>query len=251
MGRAGGRVADQLADGARVGSSARLQRPEARLSPRAVARRAKRRLMALVPPKYGSVAWLKRNGMLVVGRHSYAPPEYVRVVDGDCARVIIGNWCSLASDVEIMPGGNHRIDTVTTYPIQRRYGLAGAHQSGQPWSKGDVVIGNDVWIGRGAKILGGVSIGDGAVVAAWSVVTKSIAPYTVVAGVPARVIRRRFDDEIVESLLRIRWWNWSDDVVLEHVEELTSNDLAAFARKHDPTLATIDASDACSTPPAG
>lgn len=202
-------------------------------TPRALAGRTKRRLAKLIPPRPWSEAWLKEHGMLVVGRHSYTPPSYMRMLAGDTARVTIGNWCSLATDVEIMPGGNHRVDTVTTYPIQRRFGLAGIEQAGQPWSKGDVVIGNDVWIGRGAKILGGVTIGDGAVVAAWAVVTNSVPPYTVVAGVPARAIRRRFSEDIIESLLRIQWWDWDDAVVLERVDDLTSSDLVAFTQKYD------------------
>jgi hypothetical protein len=152
--------------------------------------------------------------------------------------VIIGNWCSLASDIEIMPGGNHRIDTVTSFPIQRHFGLEGMEQAGQPWSKGDVVIGNDVWIGRGAKILGGLTIGDGAVVAAWSVVTKSVPPYAVVAGTPARILRPRFSDEIVESLLRIRWWDWDDGEVLARVRDLASEDVAGFTRRYDPAFAS-------------
>jgi acetyltransferase-like isoleucine patch superfamily enzyme len=224
---------EPLADGARVGPPTRL---EGGLRLRTLPRRAKRRLERLTTPEFGSIAWLKQQGMLVVGRHSYGPPAFVRVVAGDSAKVIIGNWCSLASDVEIMPGGNHRMDTVTTYPIQRMLGLGGAEEAGQPWSKGDVVIGNDVWIGRGAKILGGVTIGDGAVVAAWSVVTKSVAPYTLVAGVPAQAMRRRFSQEIIDSLLRIRWWDWEDAVVIERIDELASDDLLSFTQKYDPTV---------------
>jgi acetyltransferase-like isoleucine patch superfamily enzyme len=205
---------------------------------RTLAGRTKRRLLGLMPPKPGSEAWLKQHGMLVVGRHSYVPPACVLVFAGDRARVTIGKWCSLAGEIKIMPGGNHRTDTVTTYPIQRQFGLGGMEGAGQPWSKGDVLIGNDVWIGRGAKILGGVTIGDGAVVAAWSVVTKSVPPYTIVGGVPARVLRERFSQEIVESLLRIRWWDWEDEAVLERVDELASNDLAAFTQKYDPSLET-------------
>jgi len=171
--------------------------------------------------------------MLVVGEHSYGHP-CVRTYAGDSAKVIIGKWCSMGSDVEIMPGGNHRTDTVATYPFHRRFGLPGMEEAGQPWSKGDVVIGNDVWIGRGAKILGGVNIGDGAAVAAWSVVTKSVAPYTIVAGVPARAVRRRFSEEVIERLLRIRWWDWDEATVLERVAELASDDLEAFTQKYDP-----------------
>lgn len=209
------------------------------MSLRALVSRAKRRLIGLFPPSIGSEAWLKQHGMLVVGRNSYGTP-CVRAYAGDSAKVIIGKWCSLGSDVEIMPGGNHRMDTVTTYPIRRQLGLEGMEQSGQPWSKGDVVIGNDVWIGRGAKILGGVSIGEGAVVAAWSVVTRSVPPYTIVAGAPARVVRQRFSEEIIESLLRIRWWDWEEAVVLERIDDVTSNDLVAFTQKYDPALRTAN-----------
>jgi virginiamycin A acetyltransferase len=212
--------------------------PVKRLTPRALARLAKRRLTALTPPKLGSEAWLKEHGMLVIGAHSYAPPSLVRVFAGDSARVRIGKWCSIAGGVEIMPGGNHRTDTVTTYPIQRQLGLVEADpmSQGDVVSKGDVEIGNDVWIGRGAKILGGVTIGDGAVIAAWSVVTRSIPPYTIAAGVPARAIKLRFPQEIVDSLLRVRWWDWDDAVVIERAEELTSDDLTAFTQKYDPAL---------------
>jgi len=207
-----------------------------RRSMRALAGHVKRRLLALLPAKPGSEAWLREHGMLIVGEHSYIPPACVLVFAGDRARVTVGKWCSLAGEIKIMPGGNHRTDTVTTYPIQRQFCLEGMEQAGQPWSKGDVTIGNDVWIGRGAKILGGVTIGDGAVVAAWSVVTRSVPPYTVVGGVPARALRQRFSAEIVESLLRIRWWDWEDAVVLERVDELTSNDLTAFAQRYDPSF---------------
>jgi acetyltransferase-like isoleucine patch superfamily enzyme len=228
--------------------------PANRLTLRALAKQAKRRLITLKPPKPGSEAWLREHGMLDVGAHSYVPPSLVRVFAGDSARVRIGKWCSIAGDVEIMPGGNHRTDTVTTYPIQRQLGLGEATQIGRPSpeghgvsetvvmsggdvvSKGDVEIGNDVWIGRGAKILGGVTIGDGAVIAAWSVVTRSIPPYTIAAGVPARAIRLRFSQEIVDSLLRICWWDWDDDTVIDCVAELTGDDLEAFTRKYDPAI---------------
>lgn len=204
---------------------------------RALAGRTKRRLKALVPPRPGSEAWLKQHGMLVVGRHSYAPPSLVRVFAGDSARVVIGSYCSLASDVEIMPGGNHRTDTVTTYALRQHLVPDNAERVGEPWSKGDVVIGSDVWIGRGAKILGGVTVGDGAVIAAWSVVTKDVSPYTIVAGVPARAVRQRFSREIVESLLRIRWWDWDDAVVRARIDELASTDLVAFTQKYDTSPA--------------
>ncbi len=196
-------------------------------------RRAKKRLLALRPPEPRSPEWLRQHGMLEVGDHSYGDFEVV-LFSGDASRVTIGKWCSIASEVEIMPGGNHRIDTVTSYPMYQNLVPDHMPRVGKPWSKGDVVIGNDVWIGRAAKILGGVTIGDGAVIAAWSVVTKSVPPYAIVAGVPARTVRHRFAEDIVESLLRIRWWDWDDSLVHERMEELTSTELAAFTRKYDP-----------------
>jgi acetyltransferase-like isoleucine patch superfamily enzyme len=171
--------------------------------------------------------------MLRIGEHSYGNPGII-LFSGDAARVTIGKWCSIAEAVEIMPGGNHRIDTVTSYPMHQYLVPDHMERVGKPWSKGDVVIGNDVWIGRGAKILGGVTVGDGAVIAAWSVVTKSVAPYAIVAGVPARTVRHRFSPEIVERLLRIRWWDWDDEHVHERMEELTSNDLETFTQTYDP-----------------
>lgn len=207
--------------------------PLNRRSLRTRAGNAKRWLLGLRPPRIGSQAWLEQQGMLTIGAHTYGKPT-VLVFAGDCARVSIGRYCSLAAGIEIMPGGNHRIDTVTTYPMRQMLAPEGVERPGEPVSKGDVTIGNDVWIGRGAKILGGVSIGDGAVVAAWSVLTKSVPPYTIAAGVPARPVARRFSDDVVQSLLRIRWWDWEDALVRERIDELMSDDLEGFTRRYDP-----------------
>jgi acetyltransferase-like isoleucine patch superfamily enzyme len=194
------------------------------------------------PPEPRTEAWLKQNGMLEVGEHSYGGFK-VLVFSGDSARVKIGKWCSIASDVEIMPGGNHRIDTVTSYPMRQYLVPDHMERVGKPWSKGDVTVGNDVWIGQGAKILGGVTIGDGAVVAAWSVVSKDVPPYAIVAGVPARVVRKRFSEQTIESLLRIGWWDWDDATVLARIDELTSTDLEAFARKYDSSVSALPVPD--------
>lgn len=148
-----------------------------------------------------------------MGSHSYIAP-HVHYYEGDTCRVTIGDWSALAAEVEILPGGNHRVDTVASFPIRRRFGLPGYENAGEPWSKGDVIVGCDVWIGRGARILGGVTIGHGAVVAAWSTVTHDIEPYAIVAGVPATKLRSRFDQTTAEALLRIAWWDWSEDFIL-------------------------------------
>jgi acetyltransferase-like isoleucine patch superfamily enzyme len=173
------------------------------------------------------------SGYLTVGRRTYGRPA-VHYYRGDRARVKIGSFTSIASDVEILPGGNHHPEWVTTYPIRIEYGLPGALDDGQPASKGDVQIGNDVWIGRGAKILSGVTIGDGAVVAAYTVVVHDVEPYEMVGGVPARLIRRRFSTAQVEALLRIGWWNWTDDEIIENVSLLCSKRIDAFIERFDP-----------------
>jgi acetyltransferase-like isoleucine patch superfamily enzyme len=113
-------------------------------------------------------------------------------------------------------------------------GLPGAYEDGQPSTRGDIEIGNDVWIGRGARVRSGVTIGDGAVVGGYAVVTRDVRPYAVVVGVPARETRRRFDDEQVDALLRIAWWQWSMDAIERSVPQLCSGDVDAFIREHLP-----------------
>ena len=95
-------------------------------------------------------------------------------------------------------------------------------------SKGDIVVGSDVWIGRGSTILSGVTIGDGAVVAAGSMVTKDVAPFSIVGGNPARLIRMRFDEHTVEKLLVLRWWDWDDAKIGRHLHLMLSNRIDEF-----------------------
>lgn len=126
-------------------------------------------------------------------------------------KLIIGKFCALASGATfIMGSANHRISSVTTYPFNVFGGAWGEstppHLSQLPF-KGDTVLGNDVWLGRECVVMPGVKIGDGAIVAAYSVVTRDVAPYTVVGGNPARFAKSRFDDELTGLLLRLRWWD--------------------------------------------
>jgi len=174
------------------------------------------------------------NDRLVMGPHSYGEP-LIPTYPGDDSWVRIGAFVSIALDVVLLDGGNHRTDWVSTYPFRARFGLPGAYADGHPRSKGDVLIGNDVWIGRGARVQSGVTIGDGAVVGGYSVVTKDVRPYAIVAGNPAREIRRRFSDEQIDALLRIAWWNWPLERVLEAVPELCSENVDEFIRAHGTT----------------
>lgn len=147
-------------------------------------------------------------------------------------RLIIGKFCSIAAGVKFIMGpANHRISSVTTYPFQVFGGVwaekAPPHLSQLPF-KGDTVVGSDVWIGRESVIMPGVKIGDGAIIAAYSVVAKDIPPYAVAGGNPARVIKKRFeDDELIHLLLRLRWWDLPGEELSELVPLLCSPDLGA------------------------
>lgn len=104
--------------------------------------------------------------------------------------------------------------------------------TGHPKSKGDIIIGNDVWIGEGAVIMGGVNIGSGAVIATNAVVTKNVEPYSIVAGIPARVVKMRFDDVSIGKLLKIAWWDWSDEEITIAGRYLMSTDVSGFIEKY-------------------
>jgi acetyltransferase-like isoleucine patch superfamily enzyme len=188
---------------------------------------------AITKPVPYSTEWLAARGLFVMGRHSYTTPR-IHYYAGDTCRVEVGDWSALAAEVEILPGGNHRLDTVASFPIERRLGLPGYTANPDTWSKGDVIIGSDVWIGRGVRILGGVTIGHGAVIAAWSTVTKDIEPYSIAAGVPAKQLRKRFDEPTIHALLRIAWWDWPENLIRARSTELASPDLLRFIARYDP-----------------
>lgn len=160
------------------------------------------------------------------GKGSYGEPRVLSWGEG--AKVRIGKFCSIASEVTILLGGNHRVDWVTTYPFNVMWSGVAGHIQGHPSTKGDVVIGNDVWIGAGALILSGVTIGDGAVVGARAVVAKNVPPYAVVVGNPAKIVKYRFDESTVEKLLAIAWWDWPDDKIAAAIPFLLSENINDF-----------------------
>jgi acetyltransferase-like isoleucine patch superfamily enzyme len=152
---------------------------------------------------------------------------------GENVQLTIGKFCSIADNVKIFLGGNHRIDWVSTYPFNVIF-EAGENIKGHPQSAGDIVIGNDVWIGEAAMILSGIKIGNGAVVAAGALVTKDIPAYCIAGGNPAKIIRQRFSDDIIAKLESIAWWNWDISKINDNIPLILQNDIDVFISKHFP-----------------
>lgn len=141
-------------------------------------------------------------------------------------KLIIGRFCQIAVGVTfIMNGANHQMNSVSTFPFYVMGWEQAPPQMEDLPIKGDTVVGNDVWIGQNAVILPGVHIGDGAIIGLNSVVTHDVEPYSVVAGNPARIIRKRFDDELIAILMQLKWWNKSVDEIQELIPVLTDSDL--------------------------
>jgi acetyltransferase-like isoleucine patch superfamily enzyme len=150
-------------------------------------------------------------------------------------KLTVGRYCSFAAQVSILLGGEHRLDLPTTYPFA---------EIADPWpearditgmthSKGDITIGNDVWVGYGATILSGVTIGDGVVIGAGALVCRDVEPYAIIGGNPAKVIRMRFDEQTVSRLLKLSWWNWPEEKVRENLHLLCSPDVEALLKAHN------------------
>jgi acetyltransferase-like isoleucine patch superfamily enzyme len=166
-----------------------------------------------------------------VGKYTYGLPRVLEFQDPKPGRLTIGSFCSIADNVTIYLSGNHRVDWVTTYPFNKVFKEFESFQ-GHPASKGDVVIGNDVWIGMDVLILSGITIGDGAVIGARSVVTKNVEPYSIVAGNPARFIKYRFDQDQIQRLLEIKWWEKDFQWIKDNMPMLLNPDIRKFIEKH-------------------
>ncbi|MBQ4060089.1 MAG: CatB-related O-acetyltransferase [Lachnospiraceae bacterium] len=173
-----------------------------------------------------------KNPNIIVGDFTYiANSDFESHVshhyewNGD--KLIIGKFCQIASGVEfVMNGANHQMNAVSTFPF---YTLEGWNMEAPTMSnmplKGDTIIGNDVWIGQNAVILPGVKIGDGAIIGANAVVGSNVAPYTIVVGNPAKEIRKRFDNELIELMLKFKWWDKPIDEIDKLIPILTCSDL--------------------------
>lgn len=177
----------------------------------------------------------ERFPQYTIGRASYGDLEVRSWKEG--ATLQVGAFCSFAAGVKIFLGGEHRTDWVTTFPFPALWKEQAGHIPGHPKTRGNVVIGNDVWIGAEAVIMSGVRIGDGAVVGARAVVTRDVPPYAIVAGNPAALIRQRFAEPVIERLREIAWWTWSDERITRLMPLLLSDRIEDF-------IAAVDAEEA-------
>jgi len=174
-----------------------------------------------------------------IGRYTYGDP---RIEDCWCHPGVIlqiGSFCSIARGVTIWLGGNHHTEWVSTSNLNdyfnydpNKHTRSRFYQTG---AKGSVFIGNDVWIGSDVTILSGITIGDGAVIGAKAVVAKSIPPYCISAGNPCRVMKKRFADNQIESLMKIKWWNWDDEKIKDNIPLILNKDIDAFISKFERT----------------
>lgn len=148
-------------------------------------------------------------------------------VNGD--RLKIGKFCSIACGAKFLfTSGNHTLRSLSTYTFPiffEEWGLDPKDISSAWDNKGDIVIGNDVWIGYEAVVLSGVTIGDGAVIGTRAVVTKDVPPYTIVGGVPAKPIRKRFDEDIISRLQALRWWDWDEERIARSISAIQSGNI--------------------------
>lgn len=191
-------------------------------------------------PKIPSLCFIKnviKNPNIIVGEYTYYDDingaenfesHVTHHYDFIGDKLIIGKFCAIAKGIEfIMNGANHRINSITTYPF---------NIMGNGWEKsapsltdlklkGDTIVGNDVWLGQNVTVMPAVHIGDGAIIGANSVVAKDIPPYSVAVGNPCEVKRKRFDEDLIEYLLQIKWWDWNSEKIFKNMEALCSGDL--------------------------
>ena len=152
---------------------------------------------------------------IIVGNNSYGAIN-VRMYGGSYEKLILGNFCSIAPKTLFVLGGNHSTRCISTFPFKEKI----LFSKGNPASKGPIVVDDDVWIGIGSIVMSGVHIGQGAVVAAGAVVTKDVLPYAIVGGVPAKVIKYRYEPEMIEELLKIDYSKLTKEDIKKHIDDL-------------------------------
>lgn len=197
-------------------------------------------------PSYDKEIYVKptiKNRNIIIGDFTYIADvdfesHVTHLYEWNGDKLIIGKFCQIAAGVEfVMNGANHQMNAVSTFPF---YTLEGWDMNPPAHSdlplKGDTVIGNDVWIGQNAVILPGVHIGDGAIIGANCVVGSDVPSYTIVVGNPVKVLRKRFDDELINLLLRFKWWDKSVDEINALIPLLTCNDLEKVRKELKTTM---------------
>ena len=163
----------------------------------------------------------KLDNRISIGNFTYGVENVKIFFANEDAGLQIGKFCSLAGGIKVFLGGNHRVDWVSTYPFGHIHPeVFGERASGHPTTKGDILIGNDVWIGAGTSIMSGVTIGNGAVICAESHVVKDVDDYEIVGGNPAQHIKYRFSRETIERLLDVSWWDLPIDEIKKMVPTL-------------------------------
>ena len=179
-----------------------------------------------------------KNKNIIVGEYSYYSGNnfescVTHLYDFIGDKLIIGKFCQIGANVEfVMNGANHQMNAVSTYPFYIFNGWKQDPPSINDLSiKGDTIIGNDVWIGEGVTILPGVKIGDGVIIGKCSLVTKDIPPYSIVGGNPAKIIKKRFDDEMINLLLELKWWDKSIKEINELIPLLANSNIAYAKEK--------------------
>lgn len=166
------------------------------------------------------------GGIVKKGDWTYGDP----IIRGDISNVYIGKYCSIAQNVIVDCGWGHNYNFVSTFPFNAFFEAA-KHINGHPVSKGDITIGNDVWIGEGSVLMGGINVGDGAVVGTNSVVTTDVKPYSIVGGVPSKHIKYRFDYTTISKLIELKWWEYPHEKIMSCVDLIMSKDVEGLINK--------------------
>jgi acetyltransferase-like isoleucine patch superfamily enzyme len=195
------------------------------------------------------VHWIEGNSVfskpgppiLIADQPTYAPMRVYYSTGNPPVR--IGRYCSINETVTLMPGSEHPLDAVTTFFF---YEVMGEGEPEEGIGHGPITIGSDVWMGQEALVMSGVTVGHGAVVAARAVVTKDVAPYEIVGGVPARHIAWRFDEQARAELLKIAWWEWPVETVLAHRAQLTRRgSMVDFIARHGGKVDAMESAEQC------